>query len=226
MTGDVGESSSIAVDSNGNPHISYYDNSDQKLKHAWKIANIWNNETVDTGSGGNLGGYASLAFDIIGNPHISYHKGTIYDLMYASADMISNSIGYSATVLGGQNTFIQSSNGAFGTILAGQSGTISPSVVLNNTGTVNATVDAKFADSQGGIYGLISGSNVLPGTQFSLKKTADPAWIPLAATDTDTRVGIAPYGRETMFDAMLNAPATQPAGTYSGTVVLTFANEV
>ncbi len=136
-------------------------------------------------------------------------------------------VGYNATVAGGQNTFIVATNGSFGTILIGQSKIINNSVTLNNTGDVNATVDARFSDSRGGVYGLVSGSNVLPAGNFSLRKAPIGSWTALNNGGNDTRVAIAQgYGTITILDAKLDVPLTQPGGAYNGTVVLTFGNEV
>ncbi len=138
-----------------------------------------------------------------------------------------NSIGYSATVATGQNTFIQSSNGAFGTILTGTSKVINSSVVLNNTGDLSASVDARFTDDIGGIFGLISGANVLAASNFELRKDTALTWTALNSSGTDVYVTSAPpSGALTVLDARLTVPEGQPGGAYSGTVVLTFGNEV
>ncbi|WP_144060459.1 hypothetical protein [Archaeoglobus sulfaticallidus] len=77
-----GRHPSLALDSNGNPHISYYDATNGDLKYAYKDANGWHIETVD--SEGDVGKYTSLALDSNGYPHISYYDATNGDLKYTT----------------------------------------------------------------------------------------------------------------------------------------------
>ena len=79
--GNGGMYTSLAFDTDGNLHISYYDYTNQDLKHAWKSNAGWTTETVD--SAGNVGAYTSIAFDAGGNPHISYYDTSNYDLKHA-----------------------------------------------------------------------------------------------------------------------------------------------
>ena len=63
---------SLALDSSGNPHISYYDATNNDLKYAsWNGAS-WNIQIVDSAE--NVGYANSLALDSSGNPHISYMR--------------------------------------------------------------------------------------------------------------------------------------------------------
>ena len=80
-TGDVGELTSMALDSNGYPHISYSDITKRYLKYAKWTGSAWSNETVD--SDGNVGGGSSIALDSNGHPHISYYDITNHDIKYA-----------------------------------------------------------------------------------------------------------------------------------------------
>ncbi|MFQ5997486.1 MAG: hypothetical protein ACE5KP_07685 [Dehalococcoidales bacterium] len=71
--GWVGIDPSIAVDTNGNPHIAYYDQSNRDLKYAYSNGSSWQIETVV--STGDVGEESGIAVDSSGNPHISCNSG-------------------------------------------------------------------------------------------------------------------------------------------------------
>ncbi len=138
-------------------------------------------------------------------------------------ELLSNSIGYSALVATGQNTYVQASNGSFGVLVKGQTKTINNSVILNNTGDIPAKIEARFNDSVAGVFGLISGANVLNATNFDLGIPS--TLVPLSSLGADVQVAVAPPG-VTALDARLTVPSDQLSGDYSGTVILTFSNSV
>jgi len=79
--GDVGWDTSVAVDSKGWVHVSYYDATNGDLRHAVNAYGTWVIETVD--SAGDVGWYSSMAFDSAGKPHIGYFDVTNGDLKHA-----------------------------------------------------------------------------------------------------------------------------------------------
>lgn len=84
ITGNTGYDPSIALDSAGNPHISYYDKSEQSLRYASWNGTSWNLETVDMRN--NVGEYSSLVIDAQDRPHIGYYDATLQELKYATRE--------------------------------------------------------------------------------------------------------------------------------------------
>jgi hypothetical protein len=80
-SGYVGESTSIALDSNDNPRISYYDRTTTSLKYTEWTGNHWDIMTLDSYS--NVGKYSCLALDPEDDPHIVYYDSVFQDLKYA-----------------------------------------------------------------------------------------------------------------------------------------------
>jgi len=79
--GDVGTHTSLALDSSGYPHISYYDAGQADLKYVYQDENGWHIETVD--SDGDVGSYTSLELGQDDSVHISYHDRSNNSLKYA-----------------------------------------------------------------------------------------------------------------------------------------------
>ncbi|MDY6935224.1 MAG: hypothetical protein SVZ03_13505 [Spirochaetota bacterium] len=80
--GDVGESTSIAIDSGGNLHISYYDDTNGDLRYITNLSGLWISETLD--SSGDVGRYTSLAIDSGDKIHISYRDNSNSALKYVT----------------------------------------------------------------------------------------------------------------------------------------------
>lgn len=77
----VGQYGSIILDSQGRPHISYYDSKSQCLKYAAFIDSNWTITVVD--SVGNVGKFTSIALNGDTEPHIAYYDETNRTLKYA-----------------------------------------------------------------------------------------------------------------------------------------------
>jgi hypothetical protein len=82
--GDVGRHNSLALDTNGFPHISYADLSNELVKYAFKDGSGWHIESVDSGvyySNDDVG-LTAIGLDVTGRPHIIYRNDS-RDLTYA-----------------------------------------------------------------------------------------------------------------------------------------------
>ena len=67
----VGQYASIALDTSGKVHISYFDSANLDLKYVTNASGSWVITTVD--SSGDVGQYTSIAVDTSGKVHISYY---------------------------------------------------------------------------------------------------------------------------------------------------------
>lgn len=74
----LGSGQSLAVDSNGNPHVTY---GSDHLYYGWYDGGQWHYETVDNAP--KVGSYSSLALDTEGNPHVVYADLGNDNLKYA-----------------------------------------------------------------------------------------------------------------------------------------------
>jgi hypothetical protein len=69
-TGDIGQFTSIAVDSNNKIHIIYYDSTNEDLKYGTNESGIWTYTTIDSTVG--IGHFNSIGIDSNNKVHISY----------------------------------------------------------------------------------------------------------------------------------------------------------
>jgi len=82
---EKGSYCSLAIDSNSNPHIAYFDDEFDDLRYAYFNNGIWTVEIVD--SIGDAGRECSMALDSQNRPHISYQQrylGYYWSLKYAT----------------------------------------------------------------------------------------------------------------------------------------------
>lgn len=75
--------SSIALDGEDYPHISYFDGGNQLLKYAFLDEGGWHTESVTETNLITDTGYTDLQLDLLGNPHIIYNQ---VGLRYAHKD--------------------------------------------------------------------------------------------------------------------------------------------
>lgn len=92
----------LAVDSNSNPGLTYYNDTDQDLIYASLSNGTWTLETV--ADEGDVGRYSSLAFDANDQPAITYYAKTGFltgDIMFAT----KGDDGWTVETVGGLTEF-------------------------------------------------------------------------------------------------------------------------
>ncbi|MFO7990706.1 MAG: S8 family serine peptidase [Thermoplasmata archaeon] len=80
-TGDWGKYSSLAVDTDDNIHVAFYDEEEHVLMYAFKDVDTWSYDVVDNGT--DVGKYCSLALKPNGKPAVSYYDAFNQDIKYA-----------------------------------------------------------------------------------------------------------------------------------------------
>lgn len=78
---DLSSWTSIAIDNQGEPHISYQDGTTGDLLYAVHSGGVWTKEVADPF--GLAGLTNALALDGAGNPHVAYGDNAVDDLRYA-----------------------------------------------------------------------------------------------------------------------------------------------
>jgi hypothetical protein len=73
---------SLALDNEGNPHISYFDEKDKDLMYVSWDGATWNTETVY--ANGNVGEFSSLAINEGDQPFIGYYDAMDQELRFAN----------------------------------------------------------------------------------------------------------------------------------------------
>lgn len=182
--GNIGLYTSIALDSNDYPHISYYDETDGDLRYVRWTGSGWLISIVDRA--GDVGLYTSIALDTGDYPHISYYRKDSGDLKYAwfdgdqfqirTIDNAGDTGLYTSIALGSDNTprisYYKKSRGALkfaelnGTMwrteVVDDSGDVGlyTSLALNSTGVPHITYYDKTNGDLKYILGNETGWNV------------------------------------------------------------------
>lgn len=99
-----GENSSLALDTQGNPAISYYEPTFRDLVFSRKAGGVWYTDTV-VGTG-TVGRFSSLAIDAQNTPHIAYYDSTNGDLAYAKQSAVSDWVLQSVDVTGNVGDYV------------------------------------------------------------------------------------------------------------------------
>jgi len=136
--------------------------------------------------------------------------------------MADSSHDYTATIGSTSNIIITELDTSFSNCaVASSCDQIASSLNIQNTGNAapSTGISAAFTTNVATVYGLVSGSDVIPGNNFELNNTA------LANTLSTTEivvVGDLGAGVDFNIPADLAIPAGQAAASYTGTVQLSW----
>jgi hypothetical protein len=185
---DVGQYTSLALDSSNNPHISYFDSSYDDLKYATKSGGTWTKTTVD--SAGDVGEYTSIALDSNDRPHISYFDTTGRCLNYARLAGNSESV---PTATGTGNAVFTTSAGAITSLNAVSEASLptagKPANVVFPHGLFSFTI-AGLVPGQTVTVDIVLPANVPVGSQYW--KCQNNVWfaIPIGSDNGDNVISI------------------------------------
>ncbi|MBN1660688.1 MAG: hypothetical protein JXA93_19990 [Anaerolineae bacterium] len=73
---------SLALDSNGLPHIAYFDYDHGLVQYAWNDSSTWHYEVIDTMTSNSQFVSLALALDSGGQPHLCYYDADVEALVY------------------------------------------------------------------------------------------------------------------------------------------------
>lgn len=79
---NYGSNNSLAIDGNGDLHVSYWDQVNFRLHYARRTGGVWTSEIVDASTG--RGDQSSITVDANGYAHIAYRNNTNDNLRYAT----------------------------------------------------------------------------------------------------------------------------------------------
>jgi hypothetical protein len=187
----VGYYTSLALDGDDNPHISYYAGGNvHDLKYATKSGGTWTKTTVD--STGDVGQYTSIALDSHDRPHISYFSTSGRSLKYAS--LVSNSQSV-PTATGTGNAVFTTSAGVITNLNAVSEGTLAtagkPANVVFPHGLFSFTITG-LSSGQTVTVDIVLPSNVPVGSQYW--KYQNDIWsstpIPIGSDNGDNVISI------------------------------------
>jgi hypothetical protein len=105
------EISHLAVDSSGNSHVIYFDETNEDLLYSTDAGGSWSSpELVDTDSTHTAATYASIVIDGNDRLHVAYFENTGHNLMYATLDTTSATASWTTTVVHDQAEQVGQSN--------------------------------------------------------------------------------------------------------------------
>lgn len=140
----------------------------------------------------------------------------------AAPAVMAADVVYSASVGSAANVVVDFSNSSFGSVSAGSTYTIDPSITLTNSGNAIGTVDAEFTTNLSATeHGMVSGSSVILAEHLTIDEeplnndgTPDTlSQVPAHSGGTDGTVS---------YVAELYVPVGQAPVSYTGNVQLTF----